>query len=95
MTERDSAEEQPHRVELTATARRTLFRLPEKIVSACIEFISGPLATNPYRVGKPLGREFAGRHSARRGSYRVVFRVEESSGTIFVVRIDHRADVYR
>jgi mRNA interferase RelE/StbE len=33
--------------------------------------------------------------SARRGAYRVVYRIDEPARTVHVVRIDHRADVYR
>ena len=42
-----------------------------------------------------LARELAGYHSARRGAYRVVYRIDEPARTVHVVRIDHRADVYR
>jgi mRNA interferase RelE/StbE len=52
-------------------------------------------AGHPHRVGKPLARELAGYHSARRGAYRVVYRIDEPARTVHVVRIDHRADVYR
>ena len=38
-------------------ARRSLNRLPEKVRDAALAFIGGPLADNPYRVGKPLERE--------------------------------------
>ena len=50
---------------------------------------------NPHRVGKPLVRELEGYRSARRGAYRVVYRIDETARTVHVVRIDHRADVYR
>lgn len=46
-------------------------------------------------VGRPLANELAGYHSARRGSYGVVYRIDESAGTVHLVRIDHCADVYR
>jgi mRNA interferase RelE/StbE len=59
------------------------------------EFLTGALLDNPHRVGKPLARELAGYHSARRGAYRVVYRIDERARTVHVVRIDHRADVYR
>ncbi|MGH3902580.1 MAG: type II toxin-antitoxin system RelE family toxin [Pseudonocardiaceae bacterium] len=84
-----------YRVEITATARRCLRRLPEKIVGACVEFISGPLAANPHRLGKPLERELAGHFSARRGAYRVVYVIDEDTRTVTVMRVDHRGDVYR
>jgi mRNA interferase RelE/StbE len=45
-------------------------------------------------VGKPLANELAGYHSARRGAYRVVYRTDDTTRTVHVVRIDHRADVY-
>ncbi len=86
---------EPYRVEVTATARRCLRRLPEKIVGACVEFIAGPLAANPYRLGKPLERELTGHFSARRGAYRVVYLIDENARTITVKRVDHRGDVYR
>lgn len=86
---------EPYRVEVTATARRCLRRLPEKIVSACVEFIAGPLTTNPHRLGKPLERELTGHFSARRGAYRVVYLINDELRTVTVVRVDHRGDVYR
>lgn len=80
------------RIAWTPTARRALTRLPEKVASAAVEFIYGPLADNPHRVGKPLRNELAGLHSARRGSYRIVYRI---SDVVTIMAIDHRADIYR
>jgi len=79
----------------TATARRDLDRLPPRIVSAVIEFAFGDLAREPRRVGKPLRRELAGQFSARRGPYRILYRIDEAARTVFIHRVDHRADVYR
>lgn len=64
------------------------------VAAAVAEFITGPLLTRPYIVGKPLTHELAGYHSARRGAYRVVYRIDDKLQTVHVVRIDHRADVY-
>lgn len=82
-------------VELAATARRAVNRLPEKTAGAVVEFCFGPLAANPRRVGKPLTRDLAGYHSARRGDYRVIYRIDEVARMVHVVRIEHRGDVYR
>jgi mRNA interferase RelE/StbE len=79
----------------TATAKRDLDKLPPRILAAVIEFAFGDLAREPRRVGKPLGRELAGQHSARRGPYRVLYRIDDDTETIWVHRVDHRADVYR
>ena len=80
---------------IAASAERQLTRLPEKIAAAVVEFVLGPLVDNPRRVGHPLQRELAGLWSARRGNYRVVYEIDEQQQTIVVLRIDHRADVYR
>ncbi|HVA59054.1 MAG TPA: type II toxin-antitoxin system RelE/ParE family toxin [Mycobacteriales bacterium] len=77
------------------TAQRDLLRLPEKIVTAVAEFVYGPLADSPHRVGRPLHLELAGRHAARRGSYRVVYRIDDDQRRVRVESIDHRSDVYR
>ena len=79
-----------------APARRALRRLPEKVATAAIEFIYGPLASNPNRVGRrPLRFELEGLHSAHRGDYRVVYRVDDRRRRVQVLVIGHRADVYR
>lgn len=83
-----------YRVQITARAARDLERLPEKIATACVEFIFGPLVENPHRVGKALRDELAGLHSARRGDYRVVHAIRDD-GCLDVMHIDRRSDVYR
>ncbi len=84
-----------YQVVLSPGARRTLAeRLPVAVAAAVLEFIAGPLAENPHRVGKPLGAELKGLFSARRGAYRVLYRIDDSALLVRVERIDHRADVY-
>lgn len=78
-----------------APARKAVGRLPEKVASAVVEFYYGSLPANPYRVGKPLRLGLEGLHSARRGDYRVVYRVDDQAHRIEVIAIEHRADVYR
>jgi mRNA interferase RelE/StbE len=82
-------------VRFTATARRDLNQLPPRVLSAVIEFVFGDLAREPRRVGRPLRRELAGMYSARRGPYRVLYRVDDDDSLVFIQRVDHRADVYR
>jgi len=86
----------PHyRLVLAATAERSLARLPEGVAAAVVEFMLGALVDAPRRVGHPLQRELAGLLAARRGPYRVVYEIEDDPPAVRVVRIDHRADVYR
>jgi mRNA-degrading endonuclease RelE of RelBE toxin-antitoxin system len=81
---------------LSGAVRRALEReLPVAVALAVWEFCDGPLRENPRRVGKPLGRELTGYFSARRGTYRVIYRLIEDDAVVHVVRIEHRADVYR
>jgi mRNA interferase RelE/StbE len=81
-----------YEVAWTATAKRALQRLPEKVSTAAIEFIYGPLANNPQRVGKALRLDLEGLHSARRGDYRIIYRIGES---VTIIAIEHRGDIYR
>lgn len=85
----------PFEVTWSPTAQRDLRRLPEKVVTAVAEFVYGALAENPHRVGGALRLELAGRHSARRGSYRVIYRIEDEQRRVRVESVDHRSDVYR
>jgi mRNA interferase RelE/StbE len=81
---------------LAAPARRDIaMSLPEKVGTACVEFIYGPLAENPHRVGKPLRGELAGRWSARRGEYRVVYTIDDDRVVVEVVTVAHRRVAYR
>jgi len=69
-------------------------QLPEAIAAAVIEFITGPLLKNPHRIGKPLRGELEGIHSARRGTYRVLYRIDDEQHTVTVLRVGHRGDIY-
>jgi mRNA interferase RelE/StbE len=78
----------------SSAAIRTLDRLPNKVLPAVIDFIFGPLATSPHEVGKPLGQDFAGLHSARRGAYRVIYEIDNNDHSVTVVRVAHRSEAY-
>jgi mRNA interferase RelE/StbE len=77
-------------------ARKALSEeLPEAVAVACFEFITGPLAENPRRVGKPLRNELAGTYSARRGEFRVIYAIDDNRIRVEVISIRHRRYVYR
>ncbi|MGL4745371.1 MAG: type II toxin-antitoxin system RelE family toxin [Dermatophilaceae bacterium] len=81
---------------MTPTARRQLGQhLPEAVAFAAHEFILGTLLDNPQRVGKRLHPPLDDRHSARRGTYRVVYRIDDDECTVTVVDVAHRRDAYR
>ena len=88
--------EQPYEIVLTPPARRAIADdLPEAVAVAVIGFVTTALLDNPHRVGKPLRDDLAGIWSARRGTYRVLYRIREESRDVVVLRIDHRRDAYR
>lgn len=76
-------------------ARAIAEQLPESVAAAVIEFLTSSLVREPRRVGKQLRRELAGILSARRGTYRVLYRIREDRREVIVLRIEHRSDVYR
>ncbi len=85
----------PWSLVVAAPAERSLARLTAGVAAAIVEFMLGPLVEAPTIVGKPLQRELAGYWSARRGSYRVVYSLEEDEHQIVIVRIEHRSEAYR
>lgn len=87
---------QSYRLIIAPTARRQLAEtLPEAVASAAYEYVVGPLRENPHRVGKRLQPPLNDRHSARRGTYRVIYRIDEAQLTVTVLTIIHRSDAYR
>ena len=84
-----------YELRLSRAARRALAEtLPESVASAVWQFVSGPLLDNPHRVGKPLRFELDGYYSARRGQYRVIYRIDDREVIVDVVKIAHRGDAY-
>jgi mRNA-degrading endonuclease RelE of RelBE toxin-antitoxin system len=87
---------QRYRLIVAPTARRQLAAtLPEAVASAAYEFVIGTLLDNPHRIGKQLRPPLADRYSARRGTYRVIYRIDDQKLTVTVLTIMHRSDAYR
>jgi mRNA interferase RelE/StbE len=85
----------PYTVIFSRRARRNLHEdLPLGVAIAATETIMRAIALSPYRVGKPLDEPFDGFHSARRGTYRIVYRIHEAKRVVEIHSIRHRRDVY-
>ncbi len=84
-----------HRLEVSASARRQVRTLPERVAVAIVEFMTTVLVETPTRLSKPLTSELEGLRSARRGDYRMLLWIDDDALTVVVVRVAHRADVYR
>jgi mRNA interferase RelE/StbE len=90
-----SGDDAHYDLRVTGPAERQLRRLTEGTAAAIVEFMLGALLENPHRVGGFLQRELAGFRSARRGSYRIIYEIDEAQLLVIVHRVDHRATVYR
>jgi mRNA interferase RelE/StbE len=95
VTEEPSNGQGPWKVEVTSPALKGFRRLPEKAAAAIVEFVTGVLAGNPRRLSKPLTNELLGLRTARRGDYRVLFTLDIEEHTLYIHRIEHRADFYK
>ena len=63
------------------------------VATACAAFL-GPLAENPYRVGKPLRGALTGRYAARRGDFLVVYEIHDDVVVVRVIDVRHRRHAY-
>lgn len=85
-----------YRLIIAPTARRQLAeQLPEAVAFAAYEFITGALLDNPHRVGKQLHPPLHDRYSARRGTYRVIYRIDDHPRVVTVLTVSPRSDAYR
>jgi mRNA interferase RelE/StbE len=88
---------EPYELGTARPARRALAELlPLDVAAAAVEFMTGPLLTNPQRAGKPLVEELTGIYSARFGrDWRVLYEIDESKHLVIVLDIRHRSTAYR
>lgn len=84
-----------YEVHASKTFLKSLRVIPFKIQPSFIEFLYGSLASDPYRVGKPLVEPLAGIWSARRGEYRILYEVDDAAKAILVMAVHHRCVAYR
>lgn len=62
---------------------------------AVLDFLHGAVRDKPHRVGKRLQPPLNDRYSARRGTYRVIYVIDDERMTVTVVDVAHRRDAYR
>ena len=88
--------EDSYELRTTSSVRRALGEtMPEAVAGAAYEFITGPLLADPHRIGKRLPQPMDDRFSARRGTYRVIYRIDDKARVVTVVDVAHRRDAYR
>lgn len=85
----------PYAVVFTPAARRRLDKLPLPAAVALYEHLAGPVAENPYRLGKPLDAPFDEVRTTRRREYRALYTVDDRQRVVTVLAVAHRRDAYR
>ena len=92
----DGPAQDSYELRTTSTVRRALSEsLPEAVAAAAHEVITGPLLTDPHRIGKRLLPPMDDRFSVRRGTYRVIYRIDDKARAVTVVDVAHRRAAYR
>jgi mRNA interferase RelE/StbE len=92
----DDPAEDSYELRTISTIRRALSEtLPEAVAAAAYEFITGPLLTDPHQIGKRLLPPMDDRFSARRGTYRVIYRIDDKARVVTVVDVARRRGAYR
>lgn len=87
---------EPYLVVWSGPAKRAIGKeLPEAVAAAALDLILGPLRDSPRQVGKPLRAPVEGVWSARRATYRVLYRIDEATRTLTIETIRHRRSAYR
>lgn len=92
--------DEPYRLVITGAALRALSHAPprgvgQRVAWAVYELVRGPLLDEPYRLGKPLLAPLDGTFTARRGTFRVLYEIDDEARTVTVTAVQHRSDAYR
>lgn len=84
-------------VEWDERARRELRRLDPPVQKLILRYLRERIATSeaPRRVGRALSAEHAGLWRYRIGPYRLICHIDDDAGTVLVLAVGHRRDVYR
>jgi mRNA interferase RelE/StbE len=75
------------------SARKELDTIPTTDLKRIMERV-GQLADNPRPVGceKLSGQE---KYRIRQGNYRIIYSIQDTQLTVWVVKVGHRREVYR
>ncbi len=82
------------RLQVAGPARRDLERIPPRHIDAVLDTLVA-IEGNPRRLGKQLRFELEGLWVARRGPFRIIYEIDQTSRVVTVVKIAHRAHAYR
>jgi mRNA interferase RelE/StbE len=82
-------------LELSRSVKRALSEdLPQRIALVILVFLTTNLIDDPHRVGKRLKPPLEPAYSARRGSYRILYFIDDEARVVTVASVAHRSDAY-
>jgi mRNA interferase RelE/StbE len=79
---------------LEEVVRRHIPLLPPSARALIKRAIEERLMVDPIGFGKPLRYSLKGHRRLRVSDYRIVYRIEQATSTVFIVAIKHRKDIY-
>ena len=79
---------------LSTVVENDIPALDASIKSLIKNAIEERLMLDPVSFGKPLRYSLKGHRRLRVGDYRVIYRIESTRKTVFIIAIKHRKDVY-
>lgn len=82
------------KVEYAKGVVKDLKNLPKPVRKKALQIIEKILVMDPD-VGRPLTGPYKGLWKYRIGDYRIIYSIEKDRLVIFVLRIQHRKDVYQ
>ena len=82
-----------YKVHFRASVEKDFATIPKKDLKKILKRIQG-LTENPRPWGceKLTGQE---RYRLRQGRYRIVYSIQDDELTVWVVKVEHRKDIYR
>lgn len=83
-----------YKVEYAKGVIKDLKSLSKDVRNKALQAVEKILARDP-QAGKPLTATYKGLWKFRIGDYRIIYTIEKERLVIFVLRIQHRKDVYR
>jgi mRNA interferase RelE/StbE len=84
-------------IDYTQTARNQIKKLDRPVSKRILDFMDNRVAKqeDPRALGKPLSGPLGTLWRYRVGDYRILCEIQHSAVRILVIRIGHRAEVYR
>lgn len=83
-----------YKIVISPPAQKEIEDLPKSVREWVLRDIHKKLTESPIDFGKPLVGQLKGCYRLRVNNYRVIYRIAQEVITVYVIKVDHRKDVY-